>query len=190
MRRLMILVIAMVFLCAAPIARAENILDQSVDIVISMINLVLPTVEKIPELTPKLKRERDCLAQNIYFEAGHESYEGKLAVAQVTRNRVESGLYPDTYCAVVWQQAKNKKTGKKVAQFSWTLDGKPDIPKNKKAYEEALEIAEEVLLYGKTSDIIGKGVMHYHAVYVKPAWARRLQKVVRVDRHIFYTNAT
>ena len=47
--------------------------------------------------------ELDCMAKNIYFEAAIESTAGKLAVAQVTMNRVRSSNYPDTICKVVKQ---------------------------------------------------------------------------------------
>ena len=36
-------------------------------------------------------RQLECLANNIYWEAASEPFEGKVAVAQVTMNRVESG---------------------------------------------------------------------------------------------------
>ena len=57
-----------------------------------------------------LNKQLLCMAKNIYYEAASESYEGKLAVAQVTMNRVNSPLYPKTICEVVYQ-----KTGKCMA---------------------------------------------------------------------------
>ena len=36
-------------------------------------------------------KQLDCLTRNIYWEAATEPFEGKVAVAQVTINRVESG---------------------------------------------------------------------------------------------------
>ena len=33
-----------------------------------------------------------CMAKNIYYESGHESHEGKLAVAQVTIDRKSTRL--------------------------------------------------------------------------------------------------
>jgi len=146
-------------------------------------DLVLPEPEVVID-----EKEHECLAKNIYFESAYEPYEGKLAVATVTTNRVRSEYYPDTYCDVVWQQGKRKDNGKRVAQFSWTLDGKPDNPRNMDAYAEALEIAEEVLRYGKRSAIIGETVYHYHAVYVKPKWSRYMKKVSRIGNHIFYAS--
>lgn len=56
------------------------------------------------ELTPQLEKELLCLAKNIYYEAGYEPFEGKVAVAQVTINRTENGRFPSTICDVVKQR--------------------------------------------------------------------------------------
>jgi spore germination cell wall hydrolase CwlJ-like protein len=144
-------------------------------------DIVIPEIPKIVD-----EREQECLAKNIYFEAAYEPYEGKVAVAQVTKNRVESELFPNSYCDVVWQVTKRRDNGKRVPQFSWTLDGKPDNPRNMTAYEEALEIAQEVLRGDIQSDIIHSSVYNYHAVYVKPKWSKYMRKVARVGNHIFY----
>ena len=43
------------------------------------------------EVTAKQRElQLECLAKNIYYEAGGEPFEGKVAVAQVTLNRAES----------------------------------------------------------------------------------------------------
>jgi spore germination cell wall hydrolase CwlJ-like protein len=49
-----------------------------------------------------------CLAENIYFEARAESYSGKAAVGNVTRNRVSDSRWPSTYCEVVQQGPKRE----------------------------------------------------------------------------------
>ena len=48
--------------------------------------------------------ELECMSKNIYFEAAMESTAGKLAVAQVTMNRVNSSRYPNTVCKVVYHR--------------------------------------------------------------------------------------
>lgn len=141
-------------------------------------------VQSVPVITPIA--EVECLAKNIYFEAGHEPEEGKIAVAQVTKNRVQHPNYPKTYCGVVWQVTKSNKTGKKVAQFSWTLDGKSDVPYNHAIYIESWQIAEKVLLNRLESDIIDESVCNYHAVYVKPKWAKYMERVAKIGNHLFY----
>ena len=49
-------------------------------------------------------KQLECLARNIYFEAGGEPFEGKVAVAQVTINRANSGQFPNDICRVVYQK--------------------------------------------------------------------------------------
>lgn len=163
----------------------ENIIDVRNDI----LDMIIPPMTiRIPNDVPK--REIKCLADNIYFEAKNEPIEGKLAVAEVTLNRVEHPEYPKTVCGVVWQQNKDRRTGRKVAQFSWTLDGKPDVPKSKETYEEIYALAEEVLLYGMDSAIVGPEALFYHATYVKPRWSRQMVRVMRIGNHIFYQPRT
>ena len=52
------------------------------------------------------ERQLECLARNIYHEAGNEPFEGKVAVAQVTINRSESGMFPSDLCKVIYQKNK------------------------------------------------------------------------------------
>ena len=69
-------------------------------------------------VTAELRQKQlDCLARNIYYEAGYEPFEGKVAVAQVTINRAESGQFPSDICQVVYQ--KNIVYEKVLCQFSW-----------------------------------------------------------------------
>ena len=160
-----------------------------IDVRNDILDMIIPPMTiKIPNDVPK--REIKCLADNIYFEAKNEPIEGKLAVAEVTLNRVEHPEYPKTVCGVVWQQSKDRRTGRRVAQFSWTLDGKPDVPKSKETYEEIYALAEEVLLYGMDSAIVGPEALFYHATYVKPRWSRHMVKVMRIGNHIFYQPRT
>jgi spore germination cell wall hydrolase CwlJ-like protein len=135
-----------------------------------------------------LDKEILCLAQNIYFEAGHEPHMGKVAVGLVTINRVKSPMYPDSICEVVWQVGKSSKTGKSVAQFSWTRDGKPDRPRNMTAWGEALELARDMIGDADLNEYedFTKGATHYHATYVKPYWRHKYERVAKIGLHIFY----
>lgn len=134
-----------------------------------------------------LDKEVDCLAKNIYFESWQEERKGQIAVALVTLNRVKSGYYPSSICDVVWQQTKNRR-GKRVAQFSWTLDGRADVPKNETAWEQSLELAREILANGSLDNFTDftRGATHYHAVYVHPKWRKQMEKVMKIGLHIFY----
>ena len=56
-----------------------------------------------PSATPLPEEELECLIQNIYFEASTQNEYGKIGVAQVTLNRVDSPDFPNTICGVVHQ---------------------------------------------------------------------------------------
>jgi Cell Wall Hydrolase len=129
----------------------------------------------------KSARENRCLAEAIYFEARGESGEGQAAVAQVVLNRVWSGLYPATICGVVYQNRRHYN----ACQFSFACEGKSLRIDEPDAWRQAVRIAGEVT-NGKTyvSDIGGS--THFHANYVRPRWARRLEKVDVIGHHIFY----
>lgn len=130
----------------------------------------------------EVERTLDCLAINIYREAGNEPFEGKVAVAQVTLNRTESGKFPDSVCGVVYQ--KNKFMEKIVCQFSWYCDRVHRTrPINKKSYDESYAVAKKVLLEGFRLESIDKA-LYYHADYVNPNW--RLKRITKIGTHIFY----
>lgn len=116
-----------------------------------------------------------CLSMNVYFEARNQPIAGQVAVAQVTMNRVNSPDYPDTVCGVVNQRN----------QFSWYWDGKSDVPKHEKSWDNAQMVALGVMAGSGHADL--ENVMHYHALYVKPYWAKKMQVVAKIDDHIFYT---
>ena len=72
------------------------------------------------------QKQIDCLATNIYHEARSESTIGKIAVAWVTVNRVNTEQYPDTVCGVVHDAVldSNGNPKRNKCQFSWYCDGK------------------------------------------------------------------
>ena len=49
-------------------------------------------------------KQLECLTRNIYWESASEPFEGKVAVAQVTINRVASGKFASDICGVVYQK--------------------------------------------------------------------------------------
>jgi len=129
-------------------------------------------------------RQLTCLAKNIYFEAATEPFEGKVAVAQVTINRAESGKYPSDICDVVYQ--KNVVYGKVICQFSWYCLNGPTV-KHSGLYNESMEVAKKVLLEDFRLSSI-KNAYFYHADYVNPNW--KLPKITQIGRHIFYGQRT
>lgn len=127
-------------------------------------------------------KQLDCLTRNIYHEAATESFEGKVAVAQVTMNRVESGRFARDVCGVVYQ--KNIIYEKVVCQFSWTCNGISTVkPIYSAHYQESEEVAKKVLLENFRLPSMNSA-MYYHADYVNPRWGK--PQVAKIGRHIFY----
>jgi spore germination cell wall hydrolase CwlJ-like protein len=127
-------------------------------------------------------KQLDCLTRNIYWEAASEPFEGKVAVAQVTLNRVEDGRFANTVCGVVYQ--KNVFYERVVCQFSWFCEGNHKIRAiHKPMWQESELVAKKVLL--ENFRLPGmKNALYYHADYVNPNW--RKPKIDQIGRHIFY----
>ena len=127
-------------------------------------------------------KQLDCLTRNIYWEAASEPFEGKVAVAQVTMNRVESGRFGSGVCGVVYQ--KNVVYERVICQFSWFCEGTHNTkPVHKPLWRESEEVAKKVLLEGFRLPSLSKA-MYYHADYVSPGWNK--PKIEKIGRHIFY----
>lgn len=120
-------------------------------------------------------REKDCLARNVFYEAGVESKEGKLAVAQVTLNRVRDGRWGKDVCSVVYAKA----------QFSWTLFAKKRHAQPQgELWAESQAVVNEFLGGLRIERL--DNVLHYHADYVNPKWADDTKVQTKVGQHIFY----
>lgn len=122
--------------------------------------------------------ELACLALAVYFEARNQDVMGQIAVAQVVMNRVESDRFPDEICDVVFQPA----------QFSFYWDGKSDTPYEERAWKLARGVARNVASGTLKFDALNE-VLHYHATYVSPRWARSMKVAVEIGDHVFYYEA-
>lgn len=122
-----------------------------------------------------------CLATAIYFEARGESYRGQVAVAQVVLNRVKDHRYPDSICSVVFQN-QHRRNG---CQFSFACDGIPETVSDRKAWAQAEEIAKRYTSGELYLTEVGDST-HYHATYVRPDWAPRMNRVTQIGLHVFY----
>jgi len=128
------------------------------------------------------EQQLECLARNIYHEAGSEPFEGKVAVAQVTLNRASSGQFPNDICRVIYQ--KTVVYDKVICQFSWYCETASRVkPIHNTAYRESQEVAKKVLLEGFRLPSLNNA-MYYHATYVNPKWNRT--KIAQIGNHIFY----
>lgn len=134
--------------------------------------------------------ELQCLAHNIYFEAGNQHTAGMVAVANVTFNRVSSDDFPNTVCGVV-QQAVTDSSGapkRNMCQFSWYCDGKGDKPFQGVTWDKSQDVALQVYLAYLNEKMldITDGALYYHADYVKPRWRNHMERTSKIGNHIFY----
>jgi spore germination cell wall hydrolase CwlJ-like protein len=129
-----------------------------------------------------IDRELLCMTRNVYYEAGREPAQGKIAVAQVVMNRVAHPEFPDTPCEVIHQKTSRSKGV--VCQFTWLCDG--SVERNRIRQDLWLEseaAAKKVLLEGFRLPSL-EHALFYHADYVSPNW--RKVRVATIGRHIFY----
>ena len=138
------------------------------------------------KIRAEIRKQELCLANNIYHEAGIESRLGKMAVAQVTLNRVDHDAFPNTICKVVNQRTvkkvvhKKKVKTKSVCQFSWKCQNvKPPSPRH---FAESLDIAKKFIRGHRLPEL--DQALYYHADYVKPGWNKEV--ITKIGTHIFY----
>ncbi|WP_042117984.1 cell wall hydrolase [Rhizobium etli] len=126
-------------------------------------------------------REQQCLASGIYFEARGESVKGQAAVAQVILNRVRNPAYPKSICGVVYQN----EDWRNRCQFSFACDSIKDRVNSQYHWRVARDVAMAVTSGKIWLPQVGSAT-HYHAVYVRPKWAKTMEKVGRIGLHVFY----
>lgn len=128
-------------------------------------------------------QERNCLKNALYYEARSEGTTGILAVASVIENRKNHINYPSSYCGVIKQHK----------QFSYTLEGKPDVERielrlqaaDKQAYGYVSEVAEE-MIQGQFKPVLEHSVLWYAHKKVKNYWTKTKVVATRIGQHVFY----
>ena len=128
--------------------------------------------------------EENCLARAIYFEARSESELGQLAVAKVILNRTKDPNYPKTICGVVYQGSDRRNS----CQFSFACDGLADEIKNKEAWNRSKRVAHKAMDGNQSIKAIAAAT-NYHADYVQPKWARSMKRLIKIGRHVFYSDS-
>ena len=128
-----------------------------------------------------VRKEIECLALTIYFEARGEPRMGKLAVGHVVMNRVRDRRYPQWICDVVRQGGEWPRNR---CQFTWWCDGRSDQPRERTAWQESKALARNI--YWGFSEDPTNGALWYHADYVAPIWRKALGEGPTIGRHIFY----
>ena len=174
----------------APLGKQSNKIPS----IIQPISRTLPITLNPNLLTEKITKDQvQCLAKNIYFEAATQSTAGKLAVAFVTKNRVDSKHFPNTFCDVIYEGPHYASGHPKRdrCQFSWYCDGMGDEPREGWGWNSSQSVAKWFYDHKDRLMDITDGATHYHADWMEkyPKWANKYRKNVRIDDHIFYKHS-
>jgi len=188
MRNLVILLCVLLVPNSSIAISEKPLIEKVADVAI--IKPVLIKTKKLPKpvppMTPKTKQQIECLAQNIYYEAGSEPKKGQIAVAMVTLKRVNHHAYPNTVCGVVRQKYKE------TCQFSWWCEEEKRQkvvsngfdPKEKVMLNRIRRVAEYAYLNYKDIHDETYGALFYHNTSVNPNW--KYKKTTQIGNHIFY----
>lgn len=170
----------------------------------------IPEPPKMPEWKNKYSnynKQKSCLIRNVFYE-GPRYFNGmedksvykdynkiqllehivkeRIKIVNVTMNRVESDLYPDSLCEVIYQ----------YKQFSWTLqkDKKWANLKSKYRYNSTelanIEDIERLVDYAMRYQFedITNGALYYHTHWVSPYWKSSKTHLVSSLWHKYYNN--
>jgi N-acetylmuramoyl-L-alanine amidase len=122
--------------------------------------------------TGPLRPEVECMARTVYHEAANQALSGQLAVAQVILNRVSSGAYPSSVCAVVAQRGQ-------FSQAPLTASAESAKP-----WSAAVAIA--IIAQEHRFPQIAPGALFFHAASMRPAWSDEHVRIAQIGDHIFY----
>ena len=128
-----------------------------------------------PEVIFITEREKTCLIRNVFYESNSEPYLGKIAVAQVTWNRVKYGKWGKDICKVVYAPG----------QFSWTVEPhKRNSRIGGKGWEDTIQAVEDFINGTRVAKL--ENSMFFHASYVRPNWHTWADRIKQIGNHIFY----
>ena len=143
-------------------------------------------VGMVVPIPAQASEDKSCLAEAMYYEARDQGWRGMLAVGVVIQNRVRDDRYPNTVCGVVRQgKYRNGNPVRHKCQFSYYCDGKPERPAEKQPWSVAQDLSK-LLLTGTVKMTGIEDATHYHATWVKPSWANKLERRDQIGGHIFY----
>lgn len=155
----------------------KNIASEAQSIITNLttIKIVNSNVVKTKTVNPA---ELQCMAENIYFEAGNQSLAGKVAVGHVVLNRMRQSNYPNTACGVISQKIGD------TCMFSWRCESNKSVVDNS-LWKQSKQVAFDLLSRDRKDLIdITEGATHFHNSQVNPRW--KLRRVAKIDDHMFY----
>jgi spore germination cell wall hydrolase CwlJ-like protein len=127
------------------------------------------------------KSERRCLAEVVFYEGRNETVEGQIAIAQVVLNRVRSGQWPDTICAVVRQGRGDS------CQFPAVCKAGERPSDSDAGWQRAAWIADDAAA-GRAWLSELSDATHYHNASAKPPWRLSMKFIRKVGWRLYYSD--
>ena len=124
----------------------------------------------------------DALVRTIVAEAGGESDEGQLAVANVILNRFKDKRYPNDIKRIVLQPYQFSAYNSKDEGGNDLVNVSPNNP----TYKKVKNIVE-LLLAGTLSDNTGGATHYWNPSLVNPSWGNSELAVHKNSSTIFFT---
>lgn len=125
------------------------------------------------------EQDLKLLACLVHSEAGTQSYEGKLAVANVVLNRIKSSKYPDTMKAVIYQPGQF--TVAKSGSLQKQLDNYENY--NSKSQKLSIKAAKDAL--EGANNIGSRLYFHTYKAALKKGYESK-NNCVKLDDHLFW----
>jgi spore germination cell wall hydrolase CwlJ-like protein len=181
-----VLVVAMAIVLATASAAVGSAMKNRANSPVIAKPALAPAPANDPDLVLiQLVAEHRCLTQALYYEARGEGRIGEQAVAEVVFHRMNAGNFGHSICAVVYEGA-----GRPGCQFSFTCNGDLHRRKEVHAWDQAEQLAAQILTGQAWRKNATEGATNYHAVSVMPGWAPTLEKTTQIGNHIFYRGGT
>jgi N-acetylmuramoyl-L-alanine amidase len=133
------------------------------------INEAVVVEQKVDEPAKYSDYELDLLARLVRAEAQGESLQGKIAVACVVLNRVESSQFPNTIKGVIYESG----------QFQPVRNGAINIP----ADQDSIKAVQEAITSSR--NLAGASLFFYNPVTANSHWLDSRATTVVIGHHVF-----
>jgi spore germination cell wall hydrolase CwlJ-like protein len=124
----------------------------------------------------------DCVTMAVWSEARGEPVLAQISVANVVKNRVESGRYASSYCGVVRQSVLR---GHCQFQGLCGRNFRRKLTRRDRESWSAASYIAMVVVYDLVADF-SRGATCFHDVTVLPDWAWNNRPLSRYGRLTFY----
>jgi len=153
-------------------------LNQFNNLIFSML-MATSSVSQPPYVNIENINQTVCLAQAVFQEASNQPKAGKIAVANVIKNRANSGNYPSDICKVINQKGQFQFVGK-------TKRIKEDDPMVKQQMIDSATAALLVINNEVPDNTYGAVAFVNMKIATHTDWLHSMKKTTKIGEHTFF----